>query len=132
MTLDILFKGRMSRKNYIIAQILLMVVSMVLILFVLRGDMNFQGLINKSDELVTILLFLAPLGLLFQFVCSFRRLHDINQSGLWALLLFASLVLIPFIDLLFIIFLSYKKAVDVPNKYGIPDTRTIFNSIINK
>ena len=132
MTSDILFKGRMNRRNFILTQVTLMIVAFTVIAFVLGGDFTFQALIDKNKELTTSLLILAPIGLAFQFICSFRRLHDINQSGLWSFALLASLMLIPFVDMILLVFLSYKKGDVGENKYGNPDKRTLLDSLLNK
>jgi uncharacterized membrane protein YhaH (DUF805 family) len=125
------FTGRMSRKNFIWAQVLLIFVVLTPLVLVLNGDFSFNNIMQKSDQLLAMLLFMAPLSLLFQFICSFRRLHDIGQNGLWALLLFSSLVFIPLLDMIFLIYISYKKGDENINQYGIPDTRTLIQSVFN-
>jgi len=132
MTLHTIFDGRMNRRNFIMAQLILATLSLILIVVVLEGEFSLQALIDKNKELQTILLFLAPVGLLFQFVCSFRRLHDINQSGLWALLLLTSLVFIPLVDIALLVYLAYKKGDVQINQYGNPDTRNLIDSLMNR
>lgn len=129
---EMLFGGRMSRRNFIWSQVILVGVVTIPILWVLNGDFTLEGLLASLPALQTTLLILAPLALSFQFICSFRRLHDINQSGLWALLLLSSLALIPLVNMAFLIYISYKKGAAQNNDYGTPDTRPLFDSILNK
>ncbi|MFT7507290.1 MAG: uncharacterized membrane protein YhaH (DUF805 family) [Acidimicrobiales bacterium] len=122
----------MSRHNFLLSQGALLAVALVLIAFALQGDISFQGFIGNIEELKIILMFFAPVGMFFQFTCAYRRLHDINQHGLWALLIFSSLTLIPFVGAAFLIYISYKKGDETPNRYGNPDTDTFVDSILNK
>ena len=58
--------------------------------------------------LSTILIFLSP------FICvSIRRLHDVNKSGWWYLI-----VLVPFIGPLYILYLFVIKGTDGDNDFG--------------
>lgn len=132
MILDVLFTGRMSRKNFILSQVVLMVVSLIVITVALGGKFSLSQFLERLPELQLALLMLAPVGLLFQFICSFRRLHDIHQSGLWTLLLLSSLLFIPFIDIVFLIYISYAKGDPGMNKYGNPDTRPLIDSLLNR
>ena len=125
------FIGRMSRRNFILGQLLLIVVVLFPILLVFKGNFSLDNFLKNTDQLITVLLIIAPISLLFQFICAFRRLHDIGQSGLWALLLFSSLLFIPLVDMALLIYISYKKGDTQDNKYGTPDTRPLFKSILN-
>jgi uncharacterized membrane protein YhaH (DUF805 family) len=49
------------------------------------------------------------------FMWTLRRLHDINMSGWWMLL-----ILVPPINILFLLFLSLKSGDDSENDYGLP------------
>ena len=51
---------------------------------------------------------------------SVRRLHDINKSAWWLLLLLG-MALLPFITLLPLLFMSAQPTYPHPNKYGNPE-----------
>lgn len=99
------FEGRATRSEYwwwflfyIIVYFAAIAVDVVLSLGVL--------------SLVVSLALLAP-----SLALGARRLHDINKSGWWQLLL-----LIPLIGILIIIFLAAKKGDVSENRFGVPRT----------
>jgi uncharacterized membrane protein YhaH (DUF805 family) len=68
------------------------------------------------------------LGLLFaaaQLGVSVRRLHDRDVSGLWMLLL-----LVPFVNVLFLLYLFFVPGQDVPNRFGPPPAPSSFWIVI--
>lgn len=114
-----ILEGRMNRKNFILSQIALMALAFIIGLYILRDGFSVYVL----GSILPVLVLLLPL----QFICAYRRLQDLNIHGLWAFLMF-----IPYIALLFFIYISYKKGDTFVNKYGEPDTRRFIDSIINK
>lgn len=67
-----------------------------------------------SSILATVLIGMAYLALLyFSFVFTIRRLHDRNHTG-WLSLL----ILIPLLNLIFILYLIFVKGNDRSNAYG--------------
>ena len=119
--IDILFSGRMNRKNFILSQLALLVFTLLIVAFMFRG-----GLQTVTLDSVNTLIGLMLIGIPFQFICVFRRMHDLNQTGLWSFLVF-----VPYIALPFLIYVSYKKGDLVENLYGIPDTRGFIDAIRN-
>jgi len=122
MTIKQPFEGRMNRKNFILSQLVLLFLTLLLVAFLFRN-----GLQSISLESIDTLILLMFVGLPFQFVCVFRRTHDINQSGLWSFLIF-----VPYIALPFLVYISYKKGDSTTNRFGEPDTRKLFDSLINR
>jgi len=105
------FKGRASRREYIIRTILLP-------LFFIIIDLNLKYLDNTKSWffLITACLFLIIIWILMlqYFPLAVRRLHDLNSSGWYVLISFA-----PFGQLL-ILWLMFKKGTDGVNDYGEP------------
>jgi len=105
------FKGRASRREYIIRTILLP-------LFFIIIDLNLKYLDNTKSWffLITACLFLIIIWILMlqYFPLAVRRLHDLNSSGWYVLISF-----VPFGQLL-ILWLMFKKGTDGINDYGEP------------
>ena len=105
------FKGRASRREYIIRTILLP-------LFFIIIDLNLKYLDNTKSWffLITACLFLIVIWILMlqYFPLAVRRLHDLNSSGWFLLISF-----VPFGQLL-ILWLMFKKGTDGVNDYGEP------------
>jgi len=105
------FKGRASRREYIIRTILLP-------LFFIIIDLNLKYLDNAKSWffLITACLFLIVIWILMlqYFPLAVRRLHDFNVEGWFVLISF-----IPFGQLL-ILWLMFKKGTDRVNDYGEP------------
>ena len=105
------FKGRASRREYIIRTILLP-------LFFIIIDLNLKYLDNTKSWffLITACLFLIVIWILMlqYFPLAVRRLHDLNLSGFCVLVSF-----IPF-GLLLMLLLIFKKGTDGVNDYGEP------------
>lgn len=105
------FKGRASRKEYIIKFI-----TILLSLLILKLDIEYIDQIEAW-----YLMFISPIPLIFTWISIFqyfplavRRLHDLNSSGWFVLISF-----IPFGQLL-ILWLMFKKGTDGVNDYGEP------------
>ena len=99
--------GRLNRMAYLIKQIKL---ALWVFLF---------ALIASAISLIlppvgSVLLFcITVIGGIGGWMLSIRRLHDLNKSGWFSLLL-----LIPYIGVLFAIYMLFFKGTDGPNQYG--------------
>jgi uncharacterized membrane protein YhaH (DUF805 family) len=109
----------MSRRNFLISQGTLTLVLLVIGIYSIKDGIDYSKL-----ELFIILLLT---GFIFQFICSFRRLHDINRPGIWALLIF-----VPYLSLPLFLYISYKAGDTTPNDHGNPDTRRFIDSLLNR
>jgi uncharacterized membrane protein YhaH (DUF805 family) len=96
-----------------------MLVVLAVGLYSIRNGINYTVL-----NYVLVLLLAA---FVLQFICAYRRLHDIGRTGIWALLIFA-----PYLSIPFFLYISYKAGDLSSNKYGTPDTRSVLTSILNK
>jgi uncharacterized membrane protein YhaH (DUF805 family) len=107
------FKGRASRKEYIIK-----LITIVIIFFILQLNLEY---IDVNDSWLLIILscisvLLAYISIFQYFPLAVRRLHDLNASGWFVLISF-----MPFGQLL-ILWLMFKKGTDGVNDYGEPPT----------
>ncbi|MCE2731538.1 MAG: DUF805 domain-containing protein [Rickettsiaceae bacterium] len=107
------FKGRASRKEYIVK-----LITIVIIFFILQLNLEY---IDENDSWVLIILscisvLLAYISIFQYFPLAIRRLHDLNSSGWFVLISF-----VPFGQLL-ILWLMFKKGTDGVNDYGEPPT----------
>ena len=109
------FRGRMGRLRYAL-------ISIVIVVALFLGDVGATALVVMSLDvlspvasivlgtlaLITILL-MSALG-----VCTtIRRLHDLNRSGWLYWVLF-----VPFVNLLFVVYVLVAPGTDGPNRYG--------------
>lgn len=103
-------KGRLNRKSYIYRSIFLS-----LVLFVVQGVLTFAA--NTIGALELLFAVVAFGFSLFDFVSNImmgvRRLHDLDLSGWWMLLL-----CVPLINLFFAIYIYFFKGTEGPNQYG--------------
>lgn len=105
------FKGRASRKEYVIRIILIPIFFIII-------NLNWEYLDNNKSWffLITAWGFLIIIWILMlqYFPLAVRRLHDLNLSGFCVLVSF-----IPF-GLLLMLLLIFKKGTDGINDYGEP------------
>jgi len=105
------FKGRASRKEYVIRIILIPIFFIII-------NLNWEYLDNNKSWffLITAWGFLIVIWILMlqYFPLAVRRLHDLNLSGFCVLVSF-----IPF-GLLLMLLLIFKKGTDGVNDYGEP------------
>jgi uncharacterized membrane protein YhaH (DUF805 family) len=105
------FKGRASRKEYVIRIILIPIFFIII-------NLNWEYLDNNKSWffLITAWGFLIIIWILMlqYFPLAVRRLHDLNSSGWFVLISF-----VPFGQLL-ILWLMFKKGTDGVNNYGEP------------
>lgn len=103
-------EGRLNRKSYIYRSIFLS-----LVLSVIQVVLTFAAnTIGALELLFAVLLLVSGL---FGFVASImmleRRLHDLDKSGWWILLL-----CVPLVNILFYIYILFFKGTEGPNQYG--------------
>jgi uncharacterized membrane protein YhaH (DUF805 family) len=105
-----LFQGRIDNMNYLWLAIASLVASMIL------------GMIPVIGWAISLALGIVGIG------ATIRRLHDIGQTGWLTLLCF-----IPFVGLLLVVYLCWKKGSGVVNQYGeAPDPkREFFKAALN-
>ena len=99
------FEGRCSRKEYVLFTTLLLVV-FVTTNYLYRAKENYDNL-GFIFGVFSLYLFVND------FAITARRLHDLNVSGWWQLILF----FIPLAQILFI-GLFFYKGTSTTNKYG--------------
>src|SRR3989339_379580 len=127
-----LFKGRMNRLTYLVGMILYYLVAYFVNLFfapviksflpgilqgISAGDIWSGSFTSFFAISIFVIIIFVPL------FCSLliRRLHDINASGWFTLLLF-----VPLVNIILPIFLFFKKGTEGSNQYG-PLTRGGFS-----
>lgn len=103
-------KGRLNRKSYIYRSLFLS-----LVLCVVQGVLTFAA--NTIGELELLFAVVAFGFSLFSFVSNImmdvRRLHDLDLSGWWMLLM-----LVPLVNIFFALYMLFFKGTDGPNQYG--------------
>ena len=103
-------KGRLNRKSYIYRSIFLS-----LVLFVVQGVLTFAAnTIGALELLFAVVAFgFSLFGFVSNIMMDVRRLHDLDLSGWWMLLL-----CVPLINLFFAIYIYFFKGTEGPNQYG--------------
>ena len=102
--------GRLNRKSYIYRNFFLSFVLNIIriILAVLAAY------IDALELLFTGLLYVSGIfGFVAGIMMLARRLHDLDKSGWWMLLLF-----VPLVNILFYIYILFFKGTEGPNQYG--------------
>lgn len=103
-------KGRLNRKSYIYRSIFLS-----LVLSVVQGVLTFAAnTIGALELLFAVVAFgFSLFGFVSNIMMGVRRLHDLDLSGWWMLLL-----CVPLINLFFAIYIYFFKGTEGPNQYG--------------
>lgn len=103
-------KGRLNRKSYIYRSIFLS-----LVLSVIQAVLTFASNTIGALELLfaVLLLVLGIFGVVASIMMLARRLHDLDKSGWWMLLL-----CVPLVNLFFAIYFYFFKRTEGPNQYG--------------
>lgn len=109
----------MNRQNFIYAQVVLFFILIVIGLAIFRDGLTVA---NMQDIIPLLMIAAIP-----QMIFTVRRLHDMDISGLWSFL-----ILVPYISLLFGIYIAYKKGTPGYNQYGAPDDRSLLASALNR
>ncbi|USP40757.1 DUF805 domain-containing protein [Acinetobacter sp. XS-4] len=109
--------GRLGRLSYIAWMLLLSILAMLLIApIILSGldSLNNPTSIESFPSWMLISIFIVYLiGAYFNIIIVIRRLHDRNHTGWLALLM-----LVPFVNLFFMIYLFAAKGTEGSNDYG--------------
>lgn len=107
---ELFFTSRLNRKSYIYRSLFLS-----LVLCVVQGVLTFAT--NTIDALELLFAVVAFGFSLFSFVSNImmdvRRLHDLDLSGWWMLLM-----LVPLVNIFFALYMLFFKGTDGPNQYG--------------
>ena len=104
------FEGRLNRKPFILRYLCLLVTAFV-IGFLVALILTVAGAVENDIILITQI---TMMPLIYSFpLLVIRRLHDLDKSG-W----FYLTMLIPIINLLFIVYLLVAKGTTGPNRYG--------------
>lgn len=100
---------RFSRKDYIICVVATIVIAVIIgrLLSAITGSLFGKEFANILEWIIFILTCLLIL------VETTLRCHDLDKTGWLALLL-----LVPYLNILFLIYLLVKKGTDGPNTYG--------------
>lgn len=107
-------KGRLNRQPYILRILgLNLIEAFIMLVGILAYGTFYQDLMPEAvvDEMR------AWMGLIMLFPCAMlmiRRLHDLNRSGWWFLI-----ILIPYVNFLLLIAALFIKGTKGPNKYGL-------------
>ena len=102
-------RERLSRKDYVISVLVTIIIALIVgwLVSTVIGSLFGQGFSNLIQWVVFIV---ASIFILLE---SALRCHDFDKTGLLALLL-----LVPYLNILFLIYLLVKKGTDGPNNYG--------------
>jgi uncharacterized membrane protein YhaH (DUF805 family) len=101
-------KGRISRKVYWLAYLVVLLLQLVLV-----RPLFATSEIDVSSFAETIWPFLLMLTLYGHIAISVKRLHDADQTGLLALIL-----LIPIVNVVFTVWIGILPGSTGPNSYG--------------
>lgn len=103
-------KGRLNRKSYIYRSIFLS-----LVLCVVQGVLTFAAnTIGALELLFAVVAFgFSLFGFVSNIMMGVHRLHDLDLSGWWMLLM-----LVPLVNFFFALYMLFFKGTDGPNQYG--------------
>ena len=110
------FSGRASRSElwwWYLASIIYQIVAFMIVSLLFGSSIDYQEDPEATYNIITLIISLPIL--LPTIAVSVRRLHDLNKSGWWYLLL-----LIPIIGPIVLIVWFIKRGTDGPNAYGQP------------
>ncbi len=108
-TLRLLFssKGRIDRKEYLIRVVLSFIIIVLIQVFsIVNNGEFFKGLAIVSFYIILVI---------YLYSSTIKRLHDVDLSGWYSLLL-----IVPFINIVFILYLIIRKGNGLVNKFGKP------------
>lgn len=120
--------GRFGRRSYIAWNMLLGFCFMIIGIIAAFSPGLFMdsSALAGSSMVATVLIGLAYLVMLyFSFVFTIRRLHDRNHTG-WLSLL----ILVPLLNLIFILYLIFAKGDDRSNQYGPRRTTKAWEKVL--
>lgn len=112
--------GRLAYLGWMLVFILVFYVIAGIGIFMFISGSQSAAATDSAYSILSIIaglvLFIAYVGLLYyNFVAAIRRLHDLNKTGWLSLLM-----LVPFINLFFMIYLALARGTPGQNDYGMP------------
>ena len=120
-----LFYGRMSSYSYGIIQFAFIPAILLLLILVYFGLEKIDSVLGSSIVTsVYFAIFIIPLVVfcyVYIFICTIKRLHDLNTSGFVIILLIIA-SFIPFTGLFVWLYLIFTEGTPGPNRYG-PDPK---------
>lgn len=114
-----LFKGRFARGTFLMSLVGISLLGGLMKILNSTYTTHNSPLIDLFLSFMILVIALAILMLAFSIWA--KRLHDINRSGWWSLLLF-----VPLGNLLLFVYLLFKKGDSGKNKYGAKPVNIIF------
>jgi uncharacterized membrane protein YhaH (DUF805 family) len=106
------YRGRLGRKSYFLGGLLMLVVHIYIILNLVQVDRNNREMMAVWGFVLIGFWFVSLLAVL---ALTVKRLHDLNLSGAWAILLF-----IPAVTVIFVVFIMLKPGSRQNNAHGPP------------
>ena len=104
------FEGRLNRKPYILRQLCLLG-SVIVIAFLTAFILALMG---SAEDDIQIIIQIVIIPAMYSFpLLTIRRLHDLDKSG-WLYLI----MLVPIINLIFLVYLLFVKGTVGSNRYG--------------
>ncbi len=103
--LERLFVGRIARLNYFLGSVIAGLAAWAIVLIV-------AVLFGRTAGAIALMIIYAIL-ILISFSLVVRRIHDLGWRGWWSFLM-----LIPFVNLAFGLFILFRRGAQMPNAYG--------------
>jgi len=106
------FEGRIDRTQFLIGNLILFAYTILVPLFLAMVMVNlFGGMGNIATSLLIIAATIV--SIVANFALIIKRLHDINLSGWWSLV-----VLIPYIGIIAAIIIYFIPGTPIENRFG--------------
>ena len=124
-----MWAGRIGRRQYIV-NYLILTVGGVILGFPLAFWFGLSIYnVSLAEALLSflVLFILSIIQTVFVFSLHIRRLHDIDQTGLWSLL-----TLLPFIGFLLLLALIFIGGDSTSNKYGAPNDKGVLSAMFGR
>ena len=124
-----MWAGRIGRRQYLV-NYLILTIGGVILGFPLAFWFGLSIYnVSLAEALLSflVLFILSIIQTVFVFSLHIRRLHDIDQTGLWSLL-----TLLPFIGFLLLLALIFIGGDSTSNKYGAPNDKGILSAMFGR
>ena len=124
-----MWAGRIGRRQYIV-NYLILTIGGVILGFPLAFWFGLSIYnVSLAEALLSflVLFILSIIQTVFVFSLHIRRLHDIDQTGLWSLL-----TLLPFIGFLLLLALIFIGGDSTSNKYGAPNDKGVMSAMFGR
>ena len=124
-----MWAGRVGRRQYLVNYLILTVVGVILgfPLAFWFGLSIYNVSLAEALLSFLVLFILSIIQTVFVFSLHIRRLHDIDQTGLWSLL-----TLLPFIGFLLLLALIFIGGDSTSNKYGEPNDKGVLSAMFGR